>query len=90
MPSDLKPDTAMDLAALIEKAKQITHRTPEQARAARRGYVLAEAALGGDADEAAWREAFNAGDQTALDRLNAEGEARLAIADEIGKKEGWW
>lgn len=65
-------------------------RAPEQARAARRGYVLAEAAMGSDADEAAWRAASNADDQATIDRLNAEGEARRQRADEIGKQEGWW
>lgn len=84
------PETTPDLAALIERAKQLPHRTSEQARAARRSYVLAEAAMGSDADEAAWRSAFFADDQAAIDRLHAEGEARRRRADEMGKREGWW
>lgn len=78
------------LADLIERARHMTHRTPEQAQAARRAYVLAEMAIGDDAEELAWRAAFRSDDQATIDLLNAEGEARRQRADKIGKREGWW
>lgn len=54
--------------------------TPEQRREAdrrqRRGYIMAEAAMGSDADEAAYRIAYNKQDVDTLEKLDAEAKLR--------------
>ncbi len=54
----------------------IRHATDEELRAQRRSWVASEAAWGSDADEAAYRAAFDRGDKEEMVRLDAEGEAR--------------
>lgn len=44
--------------------------------AQRRAFVIAESAMGNDAEEAEYRAALAAGDQSEIKRLDAEAEAR--------------
>ena len=55
--------------------------TPEERRSQRRSFVLGEAGMGSDADEAAYRRALEARDEEALARLDAESELRVARAE---------
>jgi hypothetical protein len=75
-----------DLEKLIADARaKVDAMTPQELRAMleqqARSVARAEAAFGSDADEAAYSAAYMAGDQAAIDRLNAEGEARVARLD---------
>lgn len=72
-----------DISELLAKAKADWDCMSLQDRAAmlraqRRSYMLGEAALGSDADEAAYAEAVAAGDKATMARLDAEAEARAA------------
>jgi hypothetical protein len=50
--------------------------TKEELRAQRRSWVAAESGFGSDADEAAYRAAYERGDTTEMARLDAEAEKR--------------
>lgn len=60
---------------------------PPDERAARRSYVVGEAAIGNDADEAAWSAAHMANDQVAIKRLNDEAAMRARFAGDWFDKE---
>ena len=49
-------------------------------KAQRRSWLLAEAAFGSDADEAAYRRALEAGDTAEIERLDAEAQERVERA----------
>lgn len=51
----------------------------------RKSFVRAEAGFGSDADEAAYREAYEAGDMDAIKRLEEESQARIAEAEKYLK-----
>lgn len=62
--------------------------TEAELRAQRRSYVVGEAAMGSDADEAAYRAAVERGDQTAIANLDAEAEQRRARAEAYLAEDG--
>lgn len=70
-----------ELTALLEKAARHVM-TPEEIRAQRRSFVVAEAGFGSDADEAAYRAAYDAGDKTEIERLDFESGLRMTMARE--------
>jgi hypothetical protein len=74
------PATSPELLALLERARSLPPPTPEEIAAQRRSYVAAEAAMGTDADEAAYSVALDTGDTATLARLDAEADARHARA----------
>jgi hypothetical protein len=85
--------TNPELIALLSRARDVVEAmTPEQRgtmiAAQRRSYVIGEAGMGSDADEAAYRAALVAGDHSALVRLNAESMERMQMADRILKEHG--
>ena len=82
------PATDPELLQLLERAARMPPPTPEQIAASRRSWVIAETAIGSDADEAAYREAFDAGDTARMARLDAEGQARGERAAQIMREMG--
>ena len=62
-----------ELDALLKRAIE-RGVTEEELRAQRRSYVSGEAAMGGDADEAAYRSAIERGDKDEIARLDVEAE----------------
>lgn len=77
-------DLSARLAAAVEAVKAMTPAEREAMYAAqRRSFIIAEARLGSDADEAAWRAALAAGDDETLARLHREAEERAARARAI-------
>jgi hypothetical protein len=68
-----------DLDALLKRAVE-RGVTEEELCAQRRSYVASEAALGSDADEAAYRAALERGDKDEIIRLDAEAEERCTRA----------
>lgn len=69
------------LEKLIKAALARGPMSKEELEAQRRSWVRGEAGLGSDADEAAHRAAYEAGDKKALQRLQIEAEARMKLAD---------
>lgn len=80
MTPTFKPDPAID--ALIRRAATRKPKPGERAEQ-RRSWVLAEASMGSDADERAYRAALFANDTATLERLRAEAAARVERAKEI-------
>ena len=76
------------LDALLRQARDAAPPTPAEIHAQRRAWVLAEAAFGSDADEAAYDAALVSGDQATLARLNAEAAARVRQAQAILDRAG--
>ncbi len=70
-----------ELMALLEKARNHVM-TKEEYEAQRRSFVVAEAGFGSDADEAAYRMAFDADDKAEIERLTFEADLRMAQARE--------
>lgn len=64
-----------ELATLLDAALR-RGVTEKELRAQRRSWVAGEAAMGGDADEAAYRAAHDRGDKEEMARLEGEGEKR--------------
>lgn len=77
-PAPLRPDLDRLIA---ENNRVVAAMTPEQRRemmrAQRRSWARGEVGIGSDADEAAYSRALKDGDQETLDRLQAEGDARV-------------
>lgn len=69
------PPTNPELLALLKIAAAHTM-TPAEIAKQRRNYVIGEAGMGSDADEAAYRVAMETGDNEALAKLDAEAKAR--------------
>lgn len=71
-------DIAIAIRALADPtpSSPIRFATDAELRAQRRSYVAGEAALGSDADEAAYRSALDRGDKAEIARLDAEAEKR--------------
>ncbi len=80
------------LRALDQAAAKVNALTPveraEMARQQRRSWVLAEAAFGSDADEAAYRRALDSGDRIELERLDREADQRRERAAAYLDREG--
>lgn len=66
-----------DLDAML---KNVRPATPQEIRKQRESYVIAEAAIGSDADERAMRRAVESGDDDEVRALEAAGEKRAAVA----------
>lgn len=74
--SELSPkEKTPELDALLDAAIK-RGVTEEDLRAQRRSWVAGEAAMGNDADEAAYRAAYDRDDKEEMARLDAEGEKR--------------
>ena len=67
--------------------KSLRHALPDQQQrehaAQRRSWILAEASMGSDADERAYRKALFENDTATLERLRAEAAARVERAKEL-------
>lgn len=62
--------------------------TVEEAKAQRKGYVLAEAAFGSDRDEANYRRALELEDKEELLRLDREASERVKRAERYLSEQG--
>jgi len=78
--STYKPGPELD--ALIRRAINRKPKKGEHA-AQRRSWILAEASMGSDADERAYRKALFENDTAALERLRTEAAARVERAKEL-------
>lgn len=78
--STYKPSPELD--ALIRRAINRKPKKSEHA-AQRRSWILAEASMGSDADERAYRKALFENDTATLERLRAEAAARVERAKEL-------
>ena len=77
--SDKKDDRVL-LGKLIRRCIERGGATEEELRAQRRSWVSSEAAWGSDADEAAYRDAYDRGDTEEITRLDAAAEKRRQAA----------
>lgn len=73
----------VELDDLIARARALPPMTEAELRAQSDSFVRAEMAWGSDADEAAYRAAWEAADWPEMDRLAAEAQARVAAFDRI-------